>query len=405
MTAGGLFLRKILYCLLDGYGEKDEYRELGGKTPLEYANTPFLDSLLDKSECGFLNPVGLGSIVPISDASAMTFSFLGYDVRSFPHGRGIIEAIGEKMCVKNGDLAMRCNFATINGEGVVVDRRAGRIQDTTALERAINSMKFGVPFEFKATTTHRGILVFKKGRYSPEITSPDPQQTGVMVGEAKPKKPSARRTARLVNEFVQKSFGVLSGHPVNKERKKKGKPAANVLLPRGFGNKIPKLKPFSRRFGVKPVAVTGIAVNTGVCRLLGIPIEFVPEDVGDSFKEVMLKARPVKRALKRKNFVFVHFKTTDLPGHDGDVHAKVREIERVDAFLEGIGLDEKTMIVVGADHCTSCRKKAHTVDPIPYLLFDGRPGKPGGKTFGEELCKKGPTIRQFDLLPRALSRR
>ncbi len=398
-------MRKILYCLLDGYGEKDKYRELGGKTPLEYANTPFLDSLLDKSECGFLKPIGLGSTVPISDASAMTFSFLGYDVREFPHGRGVIEAVGEGMRVKDGDLAMRCNFATVNGKGVVVDRRAGRIQDAKALERAINSMKFVVPFEFKSTTAHRGILVFRKGRYSPEITSPDPKKTGARVGEARARKPAARRTARLVNEFVQKSREVLSAHPFNKEREKKGEPAANVLLPRGFGNKIPKLRKFSGRFRVKPIAVTGIAVNTGVCRLLGIPIEFVPEDVGDPFKEVMLKARPVKRALKKKNFVFVHFKTTDLPGHDGDVHAKVREIERVDAFLEGIGLDKKTMIVVGADHCTSCRKKSHTADPIPYLLFDGRSRKPGGKTFGEELCRKGPAIRQFDLLPRALARR
>ena len=398
-------MKKILYCLLDGYGEKEKYRELGNKTPLEYAQTPFLDSLMAKSECGFLKPVGLGSEVPISDASAMTFSFLGYDVRKFAHDRGMIEAVGEKMKFKSGDLTMRCNFATINDKGKITDRRAGRVRDTKPLEKAINKMKFEVPFEFKSTTGHRGLLVFKRGRYYPDLTSPDPKKNGAKMLECKAKKPKAKRTARLVNSFIQKSRKALSEHAFNKERAKKKKPKANVLLPRGFGNKIPKLKPFSKKFRIRPVAVTGIAVNSGVCRLLKIPIEFVPEDVGDPFKEVMLKVRPVKRALKKKGFVFVHFKTTDLPGHDGDVQAKVREIERFDAFLEGLGLGKDVMVAVGADHCTSCRKKAHTNDPIPYLLYDGKERKPAAKTFGEKACAKGPKINQFDLLPRALSRR
>ncbi|PIT85973.1 phosphoglycerate mutase, partial [Candidatus Micrarchaeota archaeon CG10_big_fil_rev_8_21_14_0_10_59_7] len=318
--------RKILYCLLDGYCDV-RYKELGGKTPLEYAETPFFDGLLSRGKCGFMEPVGLGREVPITDASAMTFSFLGYDVRKFPHGRGVLEAKGEGMRVNEGDFVARCNFATAKKDGTITDLRAGRIRDTKALATALNRMPFPVPFEFRATEGHRGILVFRSTKTAPhfseDITPVDPHATGKKIMKAKPLKPGAKRTAELLNLFVEKSRGLLAAHPFNKKRGARGLPAANAILPRGFSTKAPKLEPFSKKYGVRACGVTGVPINKGICRLLGIPVIRVEEDAGDNEKEMALKRKPVLAALKKYDFVFLHFKTIDLAGHDGDLWRKV----------------------------------------------------------------------------------
>ncbi|VVB67265.1 2,3-bisphosphoglycerate-independent phosphoglycerate mutase 1 [Candidatus Norongarragalina meridionalis] len=396
--------RKVLYCLLDGYGDV-RYKELGGKTPLEYAETPFFDSLLANGKCGFMEPVGLGKEVPITDASAMTFSFLGYDVRKFPHGRGVIEAIGEGMAVKDGDFVARCNFATVSKDGTITDLRAGRIRDTKALATALNRMSFPVPFEFRATEGHRGIVVFKSGkgeRFSEDITQVDPHAVGKKIMKARPLKPAAKGTAELLNLFVERSREVLGAHPSNGKRKARGLPPANAILPRGFSAKAPKLEPFRKRYGVTPCGVTGVAINKGICKLLGIPIIEVAEDMGDNAKEMATKRAPALAALHKCEFVFLHFKTIDLAGHDGDLWRKVSEIERTDAFLGSLSLGG-AVVAIGADHCTPCKIKGHSAGLIPYLY--GTAGARGKKKYGDSECAKGKHIKQYDFVRAVLRAR
>jgi len=390
-------MASVLYCLLDGYGDV-ACKTLGGKTPLAYSENPFLDSLNGGGKCGFLEPAGLGRDVPISDASVMTFSFLGYDVRSFPHGRGMIEAAGAGLKNRDGDFVARCNFATLDGEGRVTDMRAGRIRETKELERALNGIDLGVDFEFKATTGYRGLLWIKGGTYSAKISDVDPHEVGKKIMVAKPLAPEARETAEVLNAFVQKARVALGETKTNEERGKKGLPVANAVLPRGFSVQVPKLEPFAKKFGIKPVAVTGIAVNVGICRLLGIPVIAVPEDVGDYAKEMELKKEPVLKALDGYDFVFVHFKTIDLAGHDAKPLAKAAEIERTDAFLSSLEFDG--VHALGADHCTRSGEGKHSADLIPYLLSKK---KTAPRKFSEESCAKGKKLMQFDFVSEAIT--
>lgn len=390
-------MASVLYCLLDGYGDV-ACKTLGGKTPLAYSENPFLDALNGGGKCGFLEPAGLGKDVPISDASAMTFSFLGYDVRSFPHGRGMIEAVGTGLKIKDGDFVARCNFATVDAEGKVLDMRAGRIRETKELERALNAIDLGVDFEFKATAGYRGLLWIKGGPYSAKISDVDPHEVGRKIMAAKPLAPEARETAELLNAFVQKARASLEETKTNEERRKKGLPEANAVLPRGFSVQAPKLEPFAKRFGVKPVAVTGIAVNVGICRLLGIPVINVAEDVGDNSREMGLKKEPVLKAIDNYDFVFVHFKTIDVAGHDAKPLVKAGEIERTDAFLSN--LEFEGVHALGADHCTRSEEGRHSADLIPYLLSKK---KAAPRKFSEESCAKGKKLMQSDFVSEALA--
>ncbi|OIO27562.1 hypothetical protein AUJ16_03050 [Candidatus Micrarchaeota archaeon CG1_02_60_51] len=389
-------MKKILYCLLDGYGDVP-CKTLGGKTPLEAAKTPGMDARLGGGSCGLLEPMGLGKDVPISDASAMTFSFLGYDVRAFPHGRGMIEAVGTGLKILDGDFVARCNFATVDADGKILDMRAGRIRETKELEAALNGIDLGVNFEFKATAGYRGLLWFKGGRFSEKVSPVDPHEVGKKIMAATPLAPEAKETAELLNEFMREARNALAGTETNAERRKKGLPEANAILARGYSAATPKLEPFAKKFGVKPAAVTGIAVNVGICRLLGIPVIDVAEDVGDNSKEMELKKAPVLKAIDTYDFVFVHFKTIDVAGHDAKPLAKVGEIERTDAFLRG--LDFQGVRAFGADHCTRSEEGRHSADLIPYLLSK-QEGKP--RKFSEAECARGKKIAQFDFVQAAL---
>lgn len=364
---------KILFLLLDGYGDMP-CKELDGKTPSEAAKTPNLDKLASSGTCGMLIPEGLGNkksdAVPLSSASLMLFSILGYDARGFKPSRGVVEAVGARMNVKEGDLCARCNFATVEevkDNWKIVDLRAGRVKNTKVLEYAINSMDFIVPFEFKATHFYRGVLVLKaKDKEHPlddKISEVDPHKVGANVKTCVPLSKKADYTAYLINQFMKESHKVLSEHLFNENRDK----PANFLLMRGFGNHVPKLEPFSKKFGMKACGITGLDVNKGVVNLLGMDLYYVPEEISRDYHELEIKTPAIEKALEKYDFVFVHFKNTDDPGHDGDVEQKVHQIELVDKFIGTLDLKDK-LVVVTSDHCTPCKLKAHSADPIPTLI-------------------------------------
>lgn len=339
---------KVLFLLLDGLGDA-RYKELGGKTPLEKARTPTLDRLAYNGYCGKLIPLGLGKQIPISDASLMTFANLGYDVRQMKPSRGVVEAVGAGIKVKDGYLCARTNFAIVGDDWTVKDLRARRITGTKDLEKKINRIRFYAPFRFHSTVGHRGILVFP-GRHSDRIPTPDPHRTGQKV----------RKSSKMLNDFMEKVYAALKG-----ER-------ANFLLIRGIGSHVPKL----RKMGIKAAALVrkdDVHLDKGVARLVGMKILEVPR----------IDRKAVEKAFKKHDFVFIPYKATDPPGHDGDYREKVRQIERADRFIGSLRLTDK-VVVVTSDHCTVCKKKSHTTDPIPTLVSFGPDD--GKRKFGERHC-------------------
>lgn len=339
---------KILFLLLDGLGDV-RYRQLGDKTPLEKARTPTLDALAYNGYCGKLLPLGLGKEVPISDASLMTFANFGYDVRKIKPARGVVEATGAGLRVRDGYLCARTNFAIVDKDWTVKDIRAKRITGAKDLERKINKIKFYVPFKFKATTGHRGVLVFY-GKFSDKIATPDPHKTGVRV----------RKSSKMLNDFMALVYNALKG-----ER-------ANFLLIRGLGSRVPKIK----KFGMRAAALfrkDDVNFDKGIAKLVGMKIVEVPK----------VDKKAVEKTLKKNDFVFILYKATDPPGHDGDYREKVKQIEAADRFIATLDLRDK-LVVVTSDHCTVCKKKSHTTDPIPTMVSFGPDN--GKRKFGERFC-------------------
>jgi len=351
---------KVLFLLLDGLGDV-RYKQLRDKTPLEKANTPNFDRLAFNGYCGKLLPLGLGKEVPLSDASLMTLANLGYDVRKIKPSRGVVEAVGAGFKVKNGYLCARTNFAVVDKDWTIKDLRAGRIKDAKKLERKVNSIKFYVPFKFKSTVEHRGVLVFY-GRFSDRVPVPDPHRAGLKV----------RKSSKMLNDFMELVHKTLKGEK------------ANFLLIRGLGSRVPKLK----KFGMKAAAIfrkDEVNFDKGIAKLVGMKIIEVPK----------INKRVVEKAFKSNDFVFLLYKATDPPGHDGDCLEKVRQIEKADKFMGSLNLRKKVVIVT-SDHCTVCKKKAHTTDPIPTLISFG-PSRHERK-FGERYCVdfKIPSHRLMD---------
>jgi 2,3-bisphosphoglycerate-independent phosphoglycerate mutase len=356
---------KVLFLLLDGLGDV-RYRQLGGKSPLEKAKTPNLDRLAFNGYCGTLVPLGLNKEIPISDASLMTFSNLGYDVRKIKPSRGVVEAIGAGFKVKDGYLCARTNFAIVDKNWTVKDLRAGRIKDTEKLEKKVNSIKFYVPFKFKSTVGHRGVLIFY-GKFSGRIPTPDPHKIGARV----------RKSSKMLNDFMTLVYNALKGEK------------ANFLLMRGLGSRVPKIK----KFGMRAAAVVrkdDVHLDKGIVKIAGMKVMEVPE----------INGKAVEGAFKKHDFVFVPYKGTDPPGHDGDYHEKVRQIERADRFIGGLNLKNK-LVIVTSDHCTVCKKKSHTTDPIPTLISFGPDS--GKRKFGERHCTdfKIPSHKLMDYSKKA----
>ncbi|MGC8850482.1 MAG: 2,3-bisphosphoglycerate-independent phosphoglycerate mutase, partial [Candidatus Bathyarchaeia archaeon] len=233
-------LYKGILFICDGMGDRPNPVK-GGRSPLEEAYTPNMDRLASGGLVGLIDIVSPG-VRPGSDVAHL--SLFGYDPYKYYTGRGGFEAAGAGLHLKPGDVALRCNYATVDGDLVIRDRRAGRIREGgRELAGALNSIKLdaeGVKIEYYHTVEHRGVLVMRSDgrRLSTRISDTDPHQTGVKVLEAKPLEDSeeARFTAELLNEFTLKSYKILKDHPVNAERVRRGLPPANIVLSRGAGS-------------------------------------------------------------------------------------------------------------------------------------------------------------------------
>jgi 2,3-bisphosphoglycerate-independent phosphoglycerate mutase len=405
-------MRKIFYVVLDGLGDLP-LKELGNKTPLQAAETPFMDSLAREGSQGIIYPVKKG-IAPESDIAVI--SLLGYDVEALYTGRGPLESFAEGIDVKDGDLALRVNFATLEGNSKkIIDRRVGRnltTEEATQLAKEINDqVKLnGAEFIFKNTIGHRGVLTIRKeGKLMAAITNTDPAygREGVFgvalekfepfLKEATPmagyeNNEGAILASKLLNEFTMKSNYVLEKSPVNTKRKKEGKLIANIILSRDAGDRLPAFKPISEMIGLNFGCFVQMPVEKGIALLCGMKVVDIPLSSGDLMKDYTYWAKKAYEEIDEFDGLYIHIKGPDEPAHDGNFLKKKEIIELIDKYFFGNlipTVDEGPYIIcVTSDHSTVCKVKAHTSDPVPLLIyFNGF--KDDTVSFNEIEAKKG----------------
>ncbi len=385
--------KKILLLVLDGLGD----REYEGKTPLESAVHPNLDELSATGVNGLMYTIAPG-VVPGSDTAHL--AMFGYDPYKSYSGRGAYEALGAGIELKRGDVAFRCNFATMDSSGRVVDRRAGRIEDTHPLEPAIQKIKLaGANVIFRSTAKHRAVLVLRGAGLSRMVSDVDSHGLG-NVQKCMPLEKRAAKTAKLVNDFVKRSHEVLEDAPFNAERRKRGLPEANVILLRGAGT-LPEVESFQKRYGMKGACIAGGAMYKGVARALGMDILDVEGATAGVDTNIEGKVKAAAMALDDSyDFVFLHIKGCDVMGHDGNFEGKSKFIETVDRRIDHLMARDDVVICVTGDHSTPCELKDHSADPVPLLIANcGRTD--GVRMFGEKPCASGSlgAIRGTDLMP------
>jgi 2,3-bisphosphoglycerate-independent phosphoglycerate mutase len=407
---------KFGYVLLDGCGDRP-LSSLNFTTPLEAANTPYMDALARRSKMGSVITVGR-DIAPESDIAV--FNMLGYAFDKGYPGRGVVESIGAGVAFKDGDLALRANFATTEG-GYITDRRAGRDltrEEALALQDALREVKLdGAEFEFKSTVGYRAVLVIRaQSPLSAEITNTDPAYVRTRgFGEAREikgpekvqacvpleKTEGAKRSAQLVNDFLARATAILDRAAVNVQRKKEGKKMANLLLLRDSSDHIPVAAPFKERYGMKGVALVEMPAEVGIARILGmkeVPLK--------DHKDLAKKAELFNRELAEGTLVYAHIKGPDEFGHDGDAVGKKKNIETIDEVFFGAiakeGIDAR--LAVSCDHATPCILKMHSSDPVPLLITTSERDRDCCR-FTEGDAKNGSlgTLKGADVLSKALS--
>lgn len=396
---------KKLLVVLDGLGDLP-CKALNGKTPLEAARTPALDSLAKKARTGMLRIAG--GVAPESDVGV--FSVLGYDPFKYHVGRGALEAYGINAGFKNGMLALRANFATVQGTKIV-DRRVGRSlnsADAKALEKELNDKVrlTNASLVFRATLGHRGVLLIKsREKLSQKISNTDPAYElrkglgsaksvfEMRVQKSRPleRGAAAARSARLVNEFTEKAHAVLEKSKVNAKRRKRGLLPANELLLRDAETRI--RKPPNLHAKEKWAVLADMPLEVGIGGLVGMKVIHAPPPTFTA-SDYTERARKTLALLQEFDGVYVHIKGPDLFGHDGDAKGKKKSIEDIDRFffkplLKKLDLSN-TRVAVTADHSTPCELKAHSNDPVPFLVAGANISEKGVKKFGETEClKKG----------------
>ena len=378
---------KIVYVLLDGVGDLP-HPDLDGKTPLDAASTPNMDRLAKNGVMGEVISVGKG-IAPESDIAV--FNMLGYKFQESEYvGRGVIESIGVGIDFKDGDLALRGNFSTIDQEGNIIDRRAGRHierEDAKQISKEIEEkIKFSNPNSsviVYPTIGHRVVIRIRDDQpLSSQISNTDPAYSRVDgMGVAKDVKTSmkiekcialdeddsSKNTAKLVNEFTEQSLEIMRKSDVNQHRSQKNQKLLNSILVRDAGNKYPKAEPINELYSMKFSCIVDMPVEIGISNVLRMK-SYEAGGLTD-YEE---KARVAAESMNEQNAIYVHLKGPDEFGHDGDALGKMKNIEEIDRRFFGTLMDNidssKVAVIICADHSTPCIKKGHSDDPVPLLV-------------------------------------
>ena len=399
---------KIIYVLLDGVGDLP-HPDLAGKTPLEAATTKNMDMLAKNGIMGQVISVGKG-IAPESDIAV--FNMLGYKFQHSDYaGRGVVEAIGIGIDFKDGDLALRGNFATLDNEGKIIDRRAGRKierEDVEEISKEIEKeIKFSNPnasVVVAPTVGHRVTVRLRDDKpLSSEISNTDPAYgriDGMGIAKAvsdfmKIEKcipleqtENAISAANLVNEFTEQSLEIMKKSDVNKRRSQKNKKLLNSILLRDAGNKYPNVKPINDLHSMNFSCIVDMPVEVGISNIL----KMRTYNAG-GLTDYEEKASVAAQAMETENAIYVHLKGPDEFGHDGDAIGKMKNIEEIDKRFFGTLLDHidvsKVAVMISADHSTPSIHKGHSADPVPVLISGDMITNDDTQRFTEAEAKKG----------------
>jgi 2,3-bisphosphoglycerate-independent phosphoglycerate mutase len=377
---------KIVLMVMDGLGGLP--MEAGGKTELETAVKPNMDRLASEGMLGQTIPIAPG-ITPGSGPAHL--ALFGVDPVKHEVGRGVLEAIGVGMFVHKGDVAARGNFCTVDADGNICDRRAGRIssEEAAPLVDLLKSIKLpGVEVEVRHVKEYRFAVVIRGEGLDPELDETDPQRTGVAPLPVVARTVKAEKAAKLFNQWIAEARKILASQP-----------KANALTLRGFATD-PGLASFKEVYDLNAACVAVYPMYRGVSQLVGMDIiNFSGETPTDEFTAL-------GKAWNNYDFFFVHIKKTDSYGEDGNFDGKVKIIEGVDQALPQLLALKPDVLIITGDHSTPSKLKSHSWHPVPFLVWAPATIRPDDQTtFGERACARGGlgTIPSLDCMPLAMA--
>jgi 2,3-bisphosphoglycerate-independent phosphoglycerate mutase len=359
---------KMVLLVMDGVGGL----RVDGKTELEAAHSPHLDDLAARSICGVTDPVSPG-ITPGSGPGHL--GMFGYDPVHYEIGRGVLEALGIGMELGKSDVVARGNFATMNQEGIIVDRRAGRIPTEknrglcALLQKSITEIE-DAQVEIRHGKEHRFVLRFTAEGLDGRIEDTDPQREGNPPKTPTPLVPEAEHTAQIIKLFVERANGVLQDHH-----------PANTVLLRGI-SQIPAIPSMRDLFKLTPACIATYPMYKGLARLVGMEILETGENIEDEFQTI-------KERFQEFDYFFLHIKKTDSYGEDGDFKKKVKVIEEVDRHIPVLLELDPDVIAVTGDHSTPSVLKGHSWHPNPFMLYSHYERVDDVTAFTEAACVKG----------------
>jgi 2,3-bisphosphoglycerate-independent phosphoglycerate mutase len=361
--------RKIVVLLIDGLGGLS-HEDYGYKTELEYANHPNLDRLASRGATGLLTPV-LPGVTPGSGPAHL--ALFGVDPIAFNIGRGVLEALGIDIVPDPTDVLARGNFCTVDDNGVIIDRRAGRISTQTAEERLSLLRDIRVPgcdIDLHAVRDHRFVLRLKGSDLHGDIDNTDPGRVGAKPAPAVALNRRAEATASLVNAFVDHALDRL-----------KGPSAANALVLRGF-SMLPNIPSFYELYKLRSAALAVYPMYKGLARAVGMDIL----NCGNTFPDQL---RALETHWEGYDYFFIHYKYTDSCGEDGNFLSKVNHIETLDSSIGPLMSLEPAVLAVTGDHSTPAALKSHSWHPVPLLLVSSTCRRDGSTAFTESVCARG----------------
>lgn len=365
---------KIIVLIADGLGGLPLSPE--GKTELESATTPHMDNLVKQNICGMMTPV-LPGITPGSGPGHL--GLFGYDPLKYEIGRGVLETLGIDFDLQPNDIAARGNFCTVDSDGKITDRRAGRISTDTCrkLVEKLRSIKLeNVEYFLEPVQDYRFALILRGSNARGDVEDTDPQAVGLQPLTAKAKNPESSITADVINSFITQAADILrADHP------------ANMITFRGIGKKpaIPTLKSLH---GLNAAAICVYPMYRGLARLVGMtivpPVANIREQI-DTLKKIYTEF----------DYFFIHFKYTDSTGEDGKFDDKVKKIEELDSYIPEIVSLNPDVFVITGDHSSPAAMKAHSFHPVPVVLASNNCRPDASVKFGESDCLRGG-LGQFE---------
>ena len=359
---------KIVMLVADGLGGLP--MQAGGKTELESASIPNLSALAKLGVQGASIPVKPG-IAPGSGPGHL--GLFGYDPLKYQIGRGALEATGIGFALQDGDVAIRCNFCTLDAQGNISDRRAGRISSEESAPLAISLRQIKIPgieVFVEPVKEHRFVVVLRGAGLGGSVADTDPQKTGVPPLDPVAQDEASKKTAEVAKEFLAQAKKILAGHP-----------KANFHTMRGFASK-PALPSYQEVYGLKAAAIAVYPMYKGLAQLVGM-------DIIGKAQTLAEQVDTLEKAWNDYDFFFLHFKYTDSTGEDGNFAEKVKRIEELDSVMPRINALKPTVLIVTGDHSTPSYLKSHSWHPVPTLLVSDCCRPDPHVTFNESTCITG----------------